>query len=94
MLMPQTTHRATSAHVGPPNRRPIAAAQLPLTAIETIVSVVRPSRSARKPAPTQPIAPEPTVANAATLAAVAAVPDGSVSAKLASRNTPIHAHIA
>ena len=41
-----------------------------------------------------PIAPDPTVANAAILAAVAAVPAGNVSAKLASRNTPIHAHIA
>jgi hypothetical protein len=94
MLMPQTTHSVSSAHACPPKSQPMEAAQVPLTAIATIVSVVRPSRSARKPAPTQPIAPDATVTNAASLAAVAAVPAGNVSAKLASRNTPIHAHIA
>ena len=59
-----------------------------------IVSVVRPRRSASSPAPTQPIAPEATVAKAASLAATPADAGGIVNAKLASRNTPIHAHIA
>ena len=34
---------ATSAAALPPNRSPIVAAQVPLTAIAAIVSVVRPS---------------------------------------------------
>ena len=59
-----------------------------------IVTVVRPMRSASKPAATQPTAPDAIVANAASLAATSAVPAGSESAKLALRNTPIHAHIA
>jgi hypothetical protein len=94
MLIPQTMHTATSATGEPPNSSPIVAAQLPLTAIATIVSVVRPSRSARTPAPTHPIAPDAIVTNAASLAAVPATSGGSVSAKLACRKTPIHAHIA
>src|SRR5947207_9095798 len=94
MLTPQTMHTATSTHAGPPNKRPIDAAQLPLTAIAMIVSVVRPRRSARKPAPTHPAAPEAIVANAASLALVGAMAAGSVDAKLAFKNTPIHAHIA
>src|SRR6266542_999142 len=65
MLTPQTTQTARSAHAEPPNSSPIDAAQLPLTAIATIVSVVRPSRSAKNPAPTQPIAPAAIVVKAA-----------------------------
>ena len=38
--------------------------------------------------------PAAMVANAVSLAAVAAAPGGSDCAKLAVRNTPIHAHIA
>ena len=49
MLMPQTRQTATSHAGSPPNSSPIVAAQLPLTAIATIVIVVRPSRSASKP---------------------------------------------
>ena len=94
MLIPQTMQTAISGHADPPNSRPIEAAQLPLTAIATIVSVVRPNRSARNPAPTQPIAPEAIVANAASLAEVEAIAGGNVKAKLACRNTPTHAHIA
>jgi hypothetical protein len=41
-----------------------------------------------------PIAPDAMVANAASFAYVGATSAGSVSAKLAWRNTPIHAHIA
>ena len=67
---------------------------MPEIAIATIVIVVRPRRSARKPAATQPIAPAAIVANAASFAAVGAASAGIVSAKLAGRNTPIHAHIA
>src|SRR5207244_11942031 len=94
MLIPQTMHTATSTHSGPPNKRPIDAAQLPLTAIAMIVSVVRPRRSARKPAPMQPIAPDAIVANAANFALVVAIAGGNVNAKLAFKKTPIHAHIA
>ena len=47
MLTPHTTQTARSAHGGPPNSSPTDAAHEPLTAIATIVSVVRPSRSAR-----------------------------------------------
>ena len=92
--MPQMMHTATRGHAAPPNNRPMAAAQLPLTAIAMIVSVVRPSRSARNPAPTHPIAPDAMVANAASFAAVDAVPTDNVCAKLAFKNTPIHAHMA
>jgi hypothetical protein len=60
----------------------------------TIVSVVRPRRSASNPAPTQPIAPEAIVANAANFAATSALSGGIVREKLACRKTPIHAHIA
>jgi hypothetical protein len=94
MLTPQTMQTATSAAGLPPNSKPIEAAQLPLMAIATIVSVVRPSRSARTPAPTHPIAPDAIVANAASFAAIPADSGGIVVAKLACRNTPIHAHIA
>ena len=94
MLMPQTMQIATSSHGAPPKSSPTLAAQLPLIAIAMMVSVVRPSRSARSPAATQPIAPAAMVANAASLAAIGADPAGSESAKLAFRNTPIHAHIA
>ncbi len=72
----------------------MVAAQLPLIAIAAIVIVVRPRRSARKPAATAPKAPAPMVANAASLAATGAIPGGSASAKLACKKTPIHAHIA
>ena len=42
----------------------------------------------------QPIDPEAMVAKAASRAATGAEAAGSTSAKLAFRNTPIHAHIA
>ncbi len=94
MLMPQTT-QTTASHTGsPPNRRPIVAAQVPDTAIAAIVIVVRPSRSARRPATTEPMPPAAIVANAVSFAMSGAVSGGSVSAKLAARNTPIHAHVA
>ena len=54
--MPQTMQTATSSAGEPPNRMPTPAAQLPEIAIATMVSVVRPSRSAR-PAATQPDRP-------------------------------------
>jgi hypothetical protein len=94
MEMPQTIP-SPSSHIGsPPNRKPMVAAQLPLIAIAAIVSVVRPSRSASSPAPTDPMAPAAIVANAASFAAAGAVSGGRRSAKLALKNTPIHAHIA
>ncbi len=90
---PHDAHATRSAGE-PPNSTPMTAAQLPDTAIAMIVIVVRPMRSARNPAATQPIAPAATVANAASFAAVGATSPGNVSAKLACRKTPIHAHIA
>ena len=94
MLIPHTSASATRGQGEPPNRNPIVAAQVPLTAIAAIVSVVRPRRSASSPAPTEPIAPTAIVAKAASLAAIGARSAGNVKAKLALKNTPIHAHIA
>ena len=62
--------------------------------IASIVSVVRPRRSAKRPPATHPIAPMPMVAKVISLAAVVADSPDMVSAKLDCRNTPIHAHIA
>jgi hypothetical protein len=77
----------------PPNRNPIVAAQVPLTAIAAIVTS---SGRAGRPEVRRPRTDRPAaiVANAASLAAVGATSAGIVNAKLALKNTPIHAHMA
>ena len=69
----------------------MTSALVPLTAIAVIVSAVRPTRSASRPATTLPIPPTPTTRNAARLAvAGSSVP---AAAKLAAKNAGIQVHI-
>jgi hypothetical protein len=67
---------------------------VPEIVIAPIVMVVRPRRSARSPAAIEPMPPAAIVANAVSLATNDAVSGDIVVAKLAARNTPIHAHMA
>src|SRR5262245_31362009 len=62
-LAPQITASNNSAHTLPPNKKPTSKQQLPLIAIATDVTTVRPTRSAISPATTHPIAPAPITAN-------------------------------
>src|ERR1043165_4698996 len=62
-LAPQITATSNSGHTLPPNKNPTSKQQLPLIAIATDVTTVRPTRSAIKPATTQPIAPDPITRN-------------------------------
>ena len=67
-VTPHTIAIATVTAGKAPKANPAATALVPETAIAAIVSVVRPRRSARRPARTQPMPPEATTANAAALA--------------------------
>src|SRR2546426_7071041 len=58
-LAPQIAATIRSAIGLAPNSRPIIRQQLPLITIAHEVTIVRPMRSAIKPAMTQPIAPQP-----------------------------------
>ena len=69
MVMPHTMHTATSAAGLPPNRKPMVAAHVPEMAMAAIVMVVRPRRSASRPAAIDPMPPAAIVANAVSLAA-------------------------
>ncbi|MFO7533838.1 MAG: hypothetical protein R6W93_15375 [Candidatus Limnocylindrales bacterium] len=70
----------------------VTTAALPLIAIAMMVSVVRPARSASSPAPMQPTPPTATTTKATRLAMAAS--STPAAAKLASRNTGIHVHMA
>ena len=67
-------------------------AHVPDTAMAAIVTVVRPMRSAKIPATTQPIPPDATTTKAARLA----IPTSSTpaAANAARRKSGIHVHIA
>ena len=80
------------SHGAAPNRNPIASALAPLQAIATIVTVVRPARSATSPATTHPSPPEATTRNAPRLASDASL--SPPAAKLAAMNSGTHVHIA
>ena len=91
-VTPHTIAIATVIAGRAPKANPAAMALVPDTAIAAIVSVVRPRRSARRPARTQPMPPEATTTNAAALAAAGScVP---AAAKLAARNSGTQVHIA
>src|SRR2546428_4230054 len=66
-VTPHTTATAKVSSGGPPKVRPIATAQAPEKAIETIVSVVRPHRSEATPPAQQPSAPSAITMNVAPL---------------------------
>ena len=66
-VMPQTAATSSVSSGGPPNVRPIVAAQAPDSAIEIIVSVVRPQRSEARPPAQQPKAPSAITRNVAPL---------------------------
>src|SRR3954463_1990356 len=69
-LAPQITARNNNGHTLPPNRNPTSKQQLPLIAIATEVTTVLPTRSAIRPATTQPTAPDPITRNEPTSANV------------------------
>src|SRR6185436_11985295 len=88
---PQTAATSKSKAGFPPNRNPISKQQLPLIAIAQEVMTVRPRRSARSPAATQPTAPQPITRNEATSAVEGEAFD---TVKLARIITGIQTHIA
>ena len=91
-VTPQKIPRTSVAAGAAPKRNPIATALAPLHAIAMIVTAVRPSRSAAKPAPMQPRPPAATTRKAPRLAV-----DGSSTppaAKLATRNAGTQVHMA
>src|SRR5262249_13772632 len=67
-LAPQITASNNNAHTAPPNKKPTSKQQLPLIAIATDVTTVRPTRAAMSPATTHPIAPDPITKNDPTSA--------------------------
>src|SRR2546425_9925548 len=90
-LAPQTAAINSRNNGFAPNTRPTIRQQLPLIAIAQEVTTVRPTRSAIKPAITQPAAPQPITRNEPTSANA-----GSLlrSAKLARSMNGIQVHIA
>ena len=91
-VIPHTTQTASTTTVGAPNRSPAATALEPDSAMATIVSVVRPRRSARAPAATQPMAPAATIRKATPLAPSAStLPE---TARLAAMKAGTQVHIA
>src|SRR6267142_468278 len=62
-LAPQMAATISSRIGFAPNSNPIIRQQLPLIAIAHEVTIVRPTRSAIRPAETQPSAPQPTTRN-------------------------------
>src|SRR5260370_21801093 len=90
-LAPQIAATIKSAIGFIPNRKPITRQQLPLIAIAQEVTIVRPTRSAIKPAITQPAAPQPITRNEATSAS-----DGSLlrADRLTRIMNEIHVHLA
>ena len=73
-------------------RQPDGIALVPEMAMATIVTAVRPSRSATRPATMHPAPPTPTIRNAARLALVGlSVP---AARKLAARNSGTQVHMA
>src|ERR1043165_7723797 len=95
-LAPQTTASNNSGHTLPPNKNPTSKQQLPLIAIATDVTTVRPTRSAIRPATTHPIAPEPITRNDPASANVESTAAGlpCCAARLARIITGIQIHIA
>src|SRR5262245_552030 len=90
-LAPQTAATIRRAEGGAPNKNPTTRQQLPLTIIAAEVTIVRPARSAIKPAITQPAAPQPITRNDATSASAGLLPRW---AKLARIMNGIQVHIA
>src|ERR1700704_4840871 len=90
-LAPQIAATIKSRIGFAPNSKPINRQQLPLIAIAHEVTTVRPTRSAIRPAMTQPIAAHPITRNEATSAS-----DESLfrSDKLARIINGIHVHMA
>src|SRR5882672_12452989 len=67
-LAPQIAATIRSRIGFAPNSNPITRQQLPLIAIAHEVTIVRPTRSAIRPATTQPAAPQPITKNEETSA--------------------------
>src|SRR5689334_17766662 len=90
-LAPQITATNNNGHTLPPNKNPTSKQQLPLIAIATDVTTVRPTRSAISPATTQPIAPAPITRNDPASAKICFPPWAETLARIM---TGIQIHIA
>src|SRR3954447_7434360 len=73
-LAPQTAATISNAIGLAPNKKPMIKQQLPLISMAHDVMSVRPSLSARRPAATQPIAPQPITTNDAVSARAGLLP--------------------
>src|SRR5258708_6745862 len=94
-VMPHRSSSGISAASGAANSRPTASAQLPDTAIATLVTIERPQRSPYVPPSQQPNAPMPTTANVTSAAtAVTSVSLPRRACSLAATNAAIQVHIA
>ena len=62
-VIPQTADTANNRNGFPPKRNPTSKQQVPLMAMAHDVTAVLPSRSASRPPPTQPSAPQPMIRN-------------------------------
>src|SRR5437762_6823676 len=91
--IPHTSNTGTRIQSGRPYTSPTPSAHTPDTTIATLVTVVRPSRSAYRPPSQHPIAPIPTTQNVTRAATPIALPPGPRRAvSLAATKLAVHVH--
>ena len=93
-VTPQTRSSGTSTPSGRPNTTPAESAQAPEIIMATLVTTVRPQRSAYSPPSQQPTAPLPTTANVSRAGSAPPAASPPPACSLAAMNTAIHVHIA